>query len=604
MTAKLILLGIIIIFIPSCEQLQPELSLNEKLEFNESEYHLAFKIIFAEENFSAFNKDSSFQYIDTLKEFYSSRNFQPLFIKSFEEEDFVDSLLIIFEQAGEHGLNPEQYHLSSIVNQFYTAINDTITNLKRFEQLANTELLISDAILKYSYHLRYGVIDPTKILLDSYYLPIPDSSERDLFEPLRQNNIIQYLQDIQPKNEKYKKLQAALKKFKSYQGIEWEILPESNKKIEPGKSDSLLIPIAEKLITLGYLDTSAVKIIDFTLYDSLLVMSVKKFQRLNGLNDDGVIGKSTIEKLNVSPEEHISKIKLNLERFRWNDYSDTSQYILVNIPDYMLYVIDNKKELFNIKVCLGIKRSVNYDQRFEVYKKSKRIHDKPDDWQTPVLYGEISHLVLNPTWTVPQSIMREEILAGIREDSSYLAKKNFKVYREGVEIDHGEVNLSDFASQKIPYLMVQDPGAGNALGKIKFMFNNPFGVYLHDTPTRAPFGYSNRAVSHGCIRVEKPIQLAEFILQDHSKWNVDYLKIEIGQKVDDKSVVTEYYKKRESLRKNVSLGKTTDLILEKKIPLFIDYYTAWVDKDGEINFRDDIYRQDKALMEHLISYIN
>jgi murein L,D-transpeptidase YcbB/YkuD len=131
------------------------------------------------------------------------------------------------------------------------------------------------------------------------------------------------------------------------------------------------------------------------------------------------------------------------------------------------------------------------------------------------------------------------------------------------------------------------------------MFKNPFGVYLHDTPSRAPFNNSNRAVSHGCIRVEKPMQFAEYILKDHSKWNIDYLKIETGQKVDDKTKVAEYKQKRSSLRKNSSFGKTTDVKLDKNISLFIDYYTAWVNDNGEINFRDDVYNQDKMIEKYL-----
>jgi murein L,D-transpeptidase YcbB/YkuD len=133
------------------------------------------------------------------------------------------------------------------------------------------------------------------------------------------------------------------------------------------------------------------------------------------------------------------------------------------------------------------------------------------------------------------------------------------------------------------------------------MFNNPFGIYLHDTPNRPPFNKSNRAVSHGCVRVEKPMPLAEFLLNGHPKWNIDYLKIEIGEKVDNKSAVSEYAKKRDSLRKYASLGETTDVMLSKKTPLYIDYYTAWVDDSGVINFREDVYGRDKVLIEYLFA---
>jgi len=592
--------SIVVLFISGCEKDPPvKPGLNEKLKFNYSEYQLTLKNRLNDDKFSVFLKDSSFQYLDTLKDFYFARNFQPVFIKSFEQKDFIFSLLSVLKKADEHGLNPEQYYCSLIKQEFFSAIIDTINNPDKYIQLANSELFACYGILKYAYHMRYGVVNPTKIFLETYYLPVVDSSKRDLFEPLRQANILQYLQDIQPKNENYIKLQKALKHFNAYKNLEWKVIPVPDKKIEPGDKNSSHQLITNRLITLGSLDTSKVIIKDYSVYDSLLLNPVKKFQQLHGLKDDGVIGKSTIEKLNIAPEEYINKIKINLERFRWNNYTDTSIYIVVNIPDFRLYVIENKKELFSIKVCTGKRRAANYDKRFEVFKKTKRLNDKPDDWETPCVYSEISNLILNPTWIVPNSIIREEILAGIKKDSSYLDKKNFKVYRNGVEINHNEINLKELSLEYVPYKIVQDPGVGNALGKIKFMFKNPFGIYLHDTPSKAPFTYSNRAVSHGCIRVEKPIQLAEYILRNHPKWNIDYLKIEIGQKVEDKTKVAEYKQKRSALRKNASFGETTEITLEKKIPLFVDYYTAWVDNNGEINFRDDVYRQDKILMNYL-----
>ncbi|MFI5237756.1 MAG: L,D-transpeptidase family protein, partial [Ignavibacteriales bacterium] len=228
-----------------------------------------------------------------------------------------------------------------------------------------------------------------------------------------------------------------------------------------------------------------------------------------------------------------------------------------------------------------------------------RWSDKPDDWETPNLYGKISYMVLNPTWNVPQSIMREEIVYKIKKDSSYLSSHNFKVYLDTLELNPDDIKVSDLSVDNIPYKIIQDPGAGNALGKIKFIFNNPFGIYLHDTPNRPPFKYDNRAVSHGCVRVENPIPLAEFLLHDHPKWNIDFLKIEIGLKAENKEAVQEYAIKRESLRKFASLGKTTDVILQQKVQLYIDYYTSWVDNDGVINFRADVYDRDKVLIEYL-----
>ncbi|HEY6906585.1 MAG TPA: L,D-transpeptidase family protein, partial [Ignavibacteriaceae bacterium] len=409
-----------------------EQGLNEKLKFTESGYYNAIKSSFNDETLL---KDSSFQYLDTLKDFYTAKHFRPLILKSYEEKSFVDSVLAIFKESVEHGLDPEQYHLSLISADFYRSINDTLNNTDRLKLLAGSELMLADGIVKYAWQMRYGVVDPRIIFPNSYYLPVPDSSKRDLFEPVKKNDIVQYLYSIQPKSKNYKRLQAALEQFRTYKNLEWGDIPAVNKKIAPGDNYPDIKLIADRLFELGLLDTSRVKLNNLTVYDSLLLEPVKKFQRLNGLNDDGVIGKGTIDKLNVKPEEYIKKIKINLERLRWIDYSDSSRYIAVNIPDFRLRAFENKKELFNMKVCTGRKRPANFERRLEVYKKTKRIWDRPDDWETPCMFGEISNLILNPTWTVPKNIIREEILAGIRKDPEYLLDKNFKVYKDGAEIN-------------------------------------------------------------------------------------------------------------------------------------------------------------------------
>ena len=197
--------------------------------------------------------------------------------------------------------------------------------------------------------------------------------------------------------------------------------------------------------------------------------------------------------------------------------------------------------------------------------------------------------------------MKEEIVYKMRKDSSYLSSHNFKVFLDTLEINPDSLKISDLLVEKVPYKIIQDPGAGNALGKIKFIFNNRFGIYLHDTPNRPPFKYDVRAVSHGCVRVENPLPLAEFLLRDHPKWNIDFVKIEIGMKAANDSIAKVYASQRESLRKYASLGETTDVILAKKTPVYIDYFTAWVDEHGVINFRTDVYDRDKELLEYLNS---
>lgn len=572
---RVILLSISLIFF-SCEK-KPEPTVNEKLSFNEEDYHSTFRNLVQ-------SSDSTDKFIsiiktnfDSLKLFYSQNGFNPVFVKSYESKKLIDSVIFILSNANTHGISSERYNLTLIDSLLSKAFDSSLTVSNRLTKLSYLELLLANDIINYSSHLRHGIINPRKIYASSYFLPVTDSLNKRYFEPIKQNSIVKYLLDIQPKSEKYLKMQSALSRFEKLQHLDWKSIPEPEKKIEPGDRFASLQNVYDRLAILGFLDTSKTKISIPELYDSVLAEPVKLFQKANGLNDDGVIGKSTTERLNITPKEYVTKIKLNLERFRWINYSDTAKYILVNIPDFRVFAIENQKELFSIKICTGRKI----------------------EWETPVQYGQIDKLILNPTWTVPQSIIQEEIVQGLRRDSLYLKKKSFKIYKAGERVSADGLTVKDLSSKR--FSLIQDPGAGNALGKIKFMFNNPFGVYLHDTPTRAPFNYVNRAVSHGCMRVEKPMVLANYLLKNNSNWLLDYIKIEIGQKTDDETIVNEFKAKRNELRKNSSYGVTTEVKLFNKIPLFVDYYTCWVDENGFLNYRDDVYDRDKILQKVLLN---
>lgn len=590
---------IVIFFSWSCKSEDGKAGFDAKYKFVAKDYQRFLKSRFDPEDFSFRTPISQLKYFDPLKYFYAAKNFKPMFIKSFNDKYFVDSVLKIIKASDEHGLSPNWYNYD-LINREYGEIYDTTTtnNSARYIHLANIELLISDAIVKYASHLRYGVVDPTKIFPESYFIPGVDSSNREIFKPLYQKNVLQYLKEIQPKSERYKKLQTTLPFYKNLENFVWKRISWTEKKLKIGETSTQLKPVIERLALLGFVDTSKIVQKSFDTYDSIVVKAVAKFQKANGLIDDGAIGKATIDKLNVSPKEYVEKIKLSLERFRWSSYTDSSRYLLVNIPDFYLRIIEDKREKLNIRICTGRKRPANYLERLKVYEKTYNWRNKPDDWQTPQLYGKITHLILNPTWTVPTSIIREEIYRKSTQDSSYLKKQNFKVLYMGKEMDLDEVNLRKFSPNRIPYIFVQDPGAGNALGRIKFMFSNKFDIYLHDTPTRAPFSTSNRAVSHGCVRVEKPLLLADYVLKNNSKWEPDYVRIEIGLPAVDKTKVSAFRDKRAELRRDFSFGKTTRVNLDKSISLFIDYFTAWVGEDGIPNFRDDVYGKDELLKSH------
>lgn len=566
---------LLILFLASCDKNIPEQTLDEKLGFNQNSLNENLKNLLSNKSWILLD-NLSVDSFDSLQTFYSARNYKSFLINTLESRPTIDSFISIIGNVNQHGLNPERYNYSRIKQFFETSFQPDIQSNQRHKQLAQLEILLLDAIIKYSADMRNGVVNPRILYPSTHFFPVTDSLNKRYLEPLKKSDLVQYLQNVQPKSNLYKKLQTALINFERMDSLEWEQITPSDKKIEIGNSSEKIPAIYKKLLVLGLLDTSGYKVNDPLVYDSTLSVSIKIFQNINGLVDDGVIGKSTIERLNISPKQYVEKIKLNLERLRWFEYSDTAKYILVNIPDFKVKAVENQKTLFEIKACTGRKI----------------------DWQTVTMYGRLSYFVVNPTWTVPKSIIKEEIVNGLRRDSSYLIKRNFRVFKGGQRVDLAELTAKDLASSN-NYTMIQDPGAGNALGKIKFMFNNPFGIYLHDTPTRAPFSYVNRAVSHGCVRVERPMQLAEYLLNNNSSWSLDYLKIEIGLKVDDPAIKNEYARVRDSLRKGNSYGVTTEIKLQNKIPLFIDYYTTWIDEAGLFNYRDDVYDRDPILLESL-----
>lgn len=560
----------------SCDN-KPDPGLDDKLNFDKQEFINQIKNNFGYSDSLGIIKSSLGDKYDTLKYIYSRRNFEPVFIESYNSKLMVDSVLNIIEAANEHGINPEFYNYTKLKNEVDQSFNNVTANNKMtIDHLAKTEILLTYAILRYSENMRHGITNPRKLYPEVYYLPVTDSLNQKYFEPLEKKNIVSYLQNIQPKSSKYKNLQAELKRLELISKLPWQKIPVTDSKIKVNTNFANLKNVYQNLLNLGFIDTSKTKLNVGTLYDSTLSAFVKEFQRANGLTADGIINKITIERLNITPVEYIEKIKLNLERFRWIDYADTSRYIMVNIPDFKVYAVENGSEQLDIKICTG--RKV--------------------EWETPNLYGQISYFVLNPTWSVPRSIIDEEIVRGLKRDSSYLKKRNFIAYKSGKQVSLTGLTAQEISSKK--YSLVQNPGAGNALGKIKFMFKNPFGVYLHDTPTRAPFNYVNRAVSHGCMRVEKPMLLADYLLKNNCNWKLDYLKIEIGQKVDDPKSIEEFKSVRNDLRKNNSYGVTTEVKLNKYIPLFVDYYTMWIDKYGKMNYRDDVYNRDKVLKEKLL----
>jgi murein L,D-transpeptidase YcbB/YkuD len=242
-----------------------------------------------------------------------------------------------------------------------------------------------------------------------------------------------------------------------------------------------------------------------------------------------------------------------MERLRWFPDEVENNFLLINIPEYKLHVFENKIKVMDYKVIVG--------------KEATR---------TSVFKGNMSHIIINPYWNVPTSIVRKEMLTKLKRNSNYLVKNNLELLSGNTIIDPSTVNWNSYSSS-IPYSIRQKPGDHNALGKMKFIFPNNFSIYLHDTPSKNFFNVSNRAFSHGCIRVENPMKLALYILRNNPNWNQKKIQLSINNK------------------------KTITVQVKPTLPVYIVYFTAWIGNSGEINFRNDLYNLDYQLEKEIFN---
>jgi murein L,D-transpeptidase YcbB/YkuD len=281
-----------------------------------------------------------------------------------------------------------------------------------------------------------------------------------------------------------------------------------------------------------------------------------------------------------SGEETKRILLVNLERLRWRNKPFESKYVIVNIPDFSLNVIDSGRSVLMMKVCVGQGRNMNNANTLAAYNDSCKI-DKPNEHETPLLNSLIHSVDVNPVWNIPNSIANKEILVEAAKDRFYLSNKNIDVYKDDRVVENPEdIDWTKITKENSPYEFKQKPGADNSLGKIKFLFNNRSSVYLHDTPAKGAFYQKMRAVSHGCVRLGDPQGLALNLFGPGDKYDT----IAKDMAADNPS--------------------PTKIYLPKKVPVYITYVTCWVNEDGKLEFRNDVYGQDIVLYDHLQKFLN
>ena len=294
-----------------------------------------------------------------------------------------------------------------------------------------------------------------------------------------------------------------------------------------------------------------------------------------------------------SKNDSLKKIlAVNMERLRWVLPLKSDKYIQVNIPDFRLVYFNGEDTITTMKVCVGEKRDTDYDKKIKIYEKTGDLADKPNNRETPQLFGNIKTIYSNPEWNIPESIAQTEIYTMARRNSSYLRRHNILVYHKNKLIENpSNIRWYKYDRKKLPFLFVQQSGPGNSLGKLKFMFPNSSSVYLHDTNVKSAFKLNNRAISHGCIRLEKPLQLAWHIMDNETSF--EKVITELGLK----PLVESAEKKNIVLKQDKTEKpplKPMRFLLDNETALLITYHTAWA-KNGKIEYRKDVYQMDDKL---------
>ncbi|WP_259015216.1 L,D-transpeptidase family protein [Emticicia fluvialis] len=486
---------------------------------------------------------SGFAVKDTIREevneFYARRNYQSAW---FSKKGMNHAALNFHNQLKNYAYDFadtsfQNHELDMLIDD---AENDEKGFLSRTKDVQRLELLMTTTFFEYAEKV-YGGIAKNPLDLE-WFIPRKKKDYQLLLDSLVSVNKGEHVKE--PVNEYYTRLKD---KLRIYRNIERQGgLPRiaTNKKLLlKGNTDSSLLAVKQSLYLTGDFSIKDTSLI----FTDSLVNAVASFQQRMGLKATGKIDVATLKELNRPIEYRIRQIMLNMERLRWVPVELEKNHLLINIPEYMLHVFENGKQVWTMNVVVGKTAS-----------------------QTSIFKGNMSQIVLNPYWNIPQSIVRNEILPQLKRGTSYLTRNNMEVLSGNKVIDPSSVNWNSF-TKNVPYAFRQKPGRSNSLGKMKFLFPNSFNIYLHDTPSKGLFGASNRAFSHGCIRLSDPKKLALYLLRNNAEWN--------ETKVDD----------------ILKTDKETGIKLKPPMPVYIVYFTAWVDTAGKINFRNDLYGLDEKL---------
>ena len=451
------------------------------------------------------------------------------------------------------GLRPDDYLFPALAEPWNDSVSfSDAPHLSYLKQYVQIDVALTGVMLTYANHLWQGRLASETLT----HLGFTDQPARsrdlpvELAAAVKEDRLSAFLEALRPRQKAYRRLKSTLKQYEQIRETGGWPAIAPGPSLQLGDQGPRVSALRSRLNLSG--DLTADLPVDDLRYDQGLETAVMRFQYRHGLVPDGVVGRKTLAAMSVPIEERILQLQLNMERWRWYPDSFGKRYLMVNIPDFTLNVMEGDWMVRRMRAIVG---------------KSRR--------KTPTLSGRMTYLELNPYWNIPRKIARKDILPKVISDPDYLTRQGIRVFdswdHQAPELDPAGIIWENLSSRYFPYRLRQDPSDVNALGRVKFMFPNPQSVYIHDTPGKALFNRQKRIFSSGCVRVETPLDLAQYLL-DGQGWD------------------------RTRLEAAMMSGRRQTVVLDDPIPVHLVYFTAWVDADGTVNFREDIYNRDRDLL--------
>lgn len=479
---------------------------------------------------------------DAMRELYGHRDWRPAWIRQAHESNHLGEVIALLESARQHGLDPGDYRLDELRR---------CANSDNPAHRARADVLLSRALVRYSREVRTGTTDFGEFD-GKWHHTAPQFDPVEFLDGLAgRADVHRELSKLPPPHAGYQQLAEALAELQAQrrEGLAWPEIP-AGPPLEAGDRHPQVALLRQRLQAEGREPVSQTPA-DPEFFDPDLAEALRAAQARFGLKVDGVLGPASRRALNHSLDDRIAQVRLNLDRWRWLPPDPGERYVLVNLAAFRLDLIEHGQSVLSQKVVVG--------QRY---------------LSTPAFADEIRYLDFNPFWEIPPNLGRRSVVPKQLEDPDYFERMGIRIlsgWDNPEFIDPDQADLEAHMQRNAHYRLRQDPGPENALWRVKFMFPNRHNVYLHDTPERGLFDEDVRTFSSGCIRLEKPLELAQRILA--------------AQGMSDQAVAEAFHGQQ---RRVISL--------EQRVPVYIGYWTAWVDEHGELVFADDIYGRDEAVL--------